>query len=106
RLTTTSEIDQTPASFSPDGRTLVYSGRHDANTNWDLWMLPLQGERKPQPFLQTPFNERAPRLSPDGRWLAYTSDESGRYEVYVRPFPGPGGKWQITSDAGVEASWS
>ena len=69
-------------------------------------MLPLQGERKPQPFLQTPFNERNARLSPDGRWLAYVSDESGRYEVYVRPFPGPGGKWQISTEGAAEVTWS
>ena len=79
----------TPSSFSPDGRALVYN-QTDPKTSYDLWMLPMQGERKPQPFLQTPFNERAPRLSPDGRWLAYVSDESGRYEVYVRPFPRSG----------------
>jgi serine/threonine-protein kinase len=105
RLPTVSGTFQAPLSFSPDGRTLVYY-QEDPKTGYDLWMLPLQGERKPQPFLQTPFNERTARLSPDGRWLAYLSDESGRYEVYVRPFPGPGGKWQISTEGGVEVTWS
>jgi Tol biopolymer transport system component len=61
---------------------------------------------KAQPFLQTPFNESAPRFSPDGRWLAYTSDETGRWEIYVQPYPGPGGKWQISADGGMEPVWN
>jgi serine/threonine-protein kinase len=107
RLTTVDAASQTPAAFSPDGRTLVYHEQGPSpKTGYDLWMLPLQGERKPQPFLQTPFNERNARLSPDGRWLAYVSDESGRFEVYVRPFPGPGGKWQISTEGAAEVTWS
>jgi Tol biopolymer transport system component/predicted Ser/Thr protein kinase len=105
RLTTVGGLNQTPYSFSPDGRTLVYN-EFSGKTGYDLWVLPMQGERKPQLFLQTPFNERAPRLSPDGRWLAYVSDESGRYEVYVRPFPGPGGKWQVSTEGASEVTWS
>jgi serine/threonine-protein kinase len=105
RLPTVGGNNQAPSSFSPDGRTLVYN-QVDDKTGFDLWTLPMQGERKPQPFLQTPFNERNPRLSPDGRWLAYVSDESGRYEVYVRAFPGPGGKWQISTDGAAEVAWS
>ena len=69
-------------------------------------MLPLEGDRKPSVFLQTPFQETSPQISPDGRWVAYTSDESGRLEVYVRPFPGPGGKWQVSTDGGSEVAWS
>ena len=63
-------------------------------------------DRKAQPFLRTPFNEAAPRFSPDGRWLAYISDESGRYEIYVQPYPGPGGKWQISTEGGTEPVWN
>jgi Tol biopolymer transport system component len=74
-------------------------------TGIDIWVLRL-GDRKAQPFLQTPFNEGAPRFSPDGRWLAYTSDESGRYEVYVQPYPGPGGKWLISTEGGTEPVWN
>ena len=100
-----SEFVHTPASFSPDGRILAYN-EQNTKTGYDLWMLPLEGERKPQPILQTPFNERVPLLSPDGRWVAYLSDESGRYEVYMEPFPGPGGKRQISTDGGSEVRWS
>ena len=63
-------------------------------------------DRKAQPFLQTPFNENAPRFSPDGHWLAYMSDESGHWEIYVQPYPGPGGKWQISADGGMEQVWN
>ena len=63
-------------------------------------------DRKTQPFLRTPFVEGAPEFSPDGRWLAYVSDESGRFEIYVQPYPGPGGKWQISTDGGAEPVWN
>ncbi|MDA2928667.1 hypothetical protein MYX84_01780 [Acidobacteria bacterium AH-259-O06] len=61
-------------------------------------MLPLEGDRKPELFLRTRFVEVYPEFSRDGRWIAYMSNESGRMEIYVRPFPGPGGKWQISSE--------
>ena len=64
------------------------------------------GDRKARPFLRTQFDETAPRFSPDGHWLAYISDESGRDEVYVQPYPGPGGKWQISTEGGTEPVWS
>jgi hypothetical protein len=63
-------------------------------------------DRKAQPFLHAPFVEGAPEFSPDGRWMAYVSDESGRFEVYVQPYPGPGGKWQISTDGGAEPKWN
>jgi len=66
----------------------------------------MEGDRKPRPFLATQFNEMWPDLSPDGRWLAYKSDESGRYEIYVQPFPGPGGKWQVSTDGGDRPIWA
>ena len=62
--------------------------------------------RKAQPFLRTPLNESVPRFSPDGRWLAYVSNESGRPEIFVQPYPGPGGKWQISTESGTEPAWN
>ena len=75
------------------------------HTGFDLWVLRLS-DRKALPFLRTSANESAPKLSPDGRWLAYSSDESGRWEIYVQPYPGPGGKWQISTDGGMEPVWN
>jgi Tol biopolymer transport system component/predicted Ser/Thr protein kinase len=101
-----------PRSFFPDGRRLAFH-ELDPNTGYDLWTLSLDlndpdhpKAGKPEPFLRTPANERVPTVSPDGRWIAYQSDESGRYEVYVRPFPGPGGKWQISDAGGQLPVWS
>jgi len=94
-----------PSSSSPDGRFIVFSGS-DEKTGDDLWILPLSGDRKPRVYLQTPFNEYNAAISPDGHWLAYTSDESGRNEVYVQPFPGPGAKFQVSTGGGDWAGWS
>jgi Tol biopolymer transport system component len=95
-----------PSSSSPDGQALAYIEIRP-ETNWDIGVLRL-GDSAPemQPFLQTEFSEGAPAFSPDGRWLAYTSDESGRTEVYVQPYPGPGGKWQISTQGGTEPAWN
>src|SRR5207249_4936797 len=71
----------------------------------DVWALPLGGDRKPFPVLQTSFNESHPQISPNGKWLAYHSNETGRPEVYVQSFPPGGGKWQISSDGGMFARW-
>jgi dipeptidyl aminopeptidase/acylaminoacyl peptidase len=71
----------------------------------DLWTLPLTGERQPSPYLQNSFNETHARFSPDGRLVAYTSNESGRDEVFVQTFPAGGGKWQISTDGGDQAQW-
>jgi Tol biopolymer transport system component len=103
RLATSASL-QIPGSLSADGQFLAY-GEVDARTGYDLWVLRLS-DRKAQPFLQTRSNESAPRFSPDGRWLAYTSDESGRKEIFVQPYPGPGGKWQISTEGGVEPLWN
>jgi serine/threonine-protein kinase len=100
----TSEYIQNPNSWSPDGQLLAFI-EVNPTTGYDIWVLRM-GDRKAQPFLRTPFNETAPRFSPDGRWLAYISDESGRYEVYVRPYSGPGGKSQISRDGGTEPVWN
>jgi len=92
-------------SWSPDGKTLVYVQGLERGS--DLWTLSLaEGERKARPFLQTPSHERAGPLSPDGRWLAYLSDETGRAEVYVQPFPGRGGKWQVSTDGAFTLRWA
>jgi len=101
---TTGEYRQSPNSWSPDGQLMAFI-EVNPNTGYDIWILRLS-DRKAQPFLRTPFNEGAPRFSPDGRWLAYTSDESGRPEVYVQPYPGPGGKWQISTEGGTEPVWN
>ena len=100
---TTSEIQQVPGSWSPDGQALAF---YEVNptTGQDIWVLRLS-DHKAEPFLRTPANEGAPQFSPDGRWLAYVSDESGRREIYVQPYPGPGGKWQISTEGGAEPIW-
>jgi len=102
----TAEFSQWEISFSPDGGLLVYREVHP-DTGRDIWILPLEGERKPQPVLQTSFRECTPMLSPDGRWLAYTSDESGRNEIYVRAISDSGGgRWQVSTGGGTEPLWS
>jgi serine/threonine protein kinase/Tol biopolymer transport system component len=100
-----SDFDKQPTSWSRDGRFLLY-WTFDPKTQADIWVLPLAGDRKPFPFLNTEFNEGNGQFSPDGRWIAYFSAESDRVELYVAPFPGPGGKRQIsTSGATVPAKW-
>jgi len=78
---------------------------NNPTTGYDIWVLRLS-DHKAQPFLRTPFNESVPRFSPDGHWLTYVSNESGRYEIYVQPYPGPGGKWQISTEGGTEPTWN
>ena len=97
----TSEEEQAPDSWSLDGQFLIFQ----QNTR-DLWVLPLAGDRKARPFLQTQFGEYQGKVSPDGRWIAYSSNESGRSEVYVQPFPSPGGKRQISTEGGAEPAWA
>lgn len=100
-----------PVSFSPDGSVLALRA-NSADTASDLWLLPLEGvdpyEAKPGTplvWLQTRYAEFLPRFSPDGKWIAYTSDESGSYEIYVRPYSGPGGKVQISTHGGTDPFW-
>jgi serine/threonine-protein kinase len=101
---TTSEFLQFPMSWSPDGQLLAF-GEINPNSGYDIWILRMS-DHKAQPFLRTQYNESVPRFSPDGHWLAYVSDESGRWEVYVQPYPGPGGKWQISTEGGMEPTWN
>ena len=94
-----------PQAWSHDGKALIYDvpGR---GTGLDVWMMPTVGDRTPVPWLRTEFQEGYARLSPDGRWLAYVSDESGTYEVYVRAFPSGEAKRQISTHGGLEPAWS
>jgi eukaryotic-like serine/threonine-protein kinase len=92
--------------WSPDGRFLLYTTPSDPKTGADIWYLPLSGDRQPVAFLRTSSDERAGQFSPDGHWVAYHSNESGSYEIYVRPFPGPGGQWQVSTSGGIQARWS
>jgi len=94
-----------PTDWSPDGRFILYT-----TVAGDMWLLPLSGERKPVPFLQTPFFESSGRFSPDGRWIAYQSNASGRYELYVQPFregsgAGSAGIWQVSTNGGIDPQW-
>jgi len=95
-----------PAGFEPGGRALIYYGRPQDQAKAEIWRLDLGGDRTPHQVLASAFNNGMPALSPDGRWLAYASDESGRAEVYVRPYPGPGGRWQVSLDGGAQPVWA
>jgi serine/threonine-protein kinase len=101
---TTSEYQNLPGSWSGDGQVLVFA-QLTPDSGYDIWVL-RASDRKVQPFLRTQFNEGSPQFSPNGRWLAYFSDESGRREIYVQPYPGPGGKWQISTEGGTEPLWN
>ena len=104
---------QYPCSFSPDGKRLAYSQYQESSSfRGEIWTAPIEGDRddpqlgKAEAFLLTSFSEWDPTFSPDGHWLAYSSNESGNYELYVRPFPGPGGKSQISTEGGSYPIWS
>jgi Tol biopolymer transport system component len=108
---TTSPNQQFPGSWHPSGRLLAFYETRPQGT--DLLILPVEGDEAsgwkpgtPTVFLSGQFAEQQPRFSPDGRLLAYQSNESGAFEIYVRPFPGPGGKWQISTGGGTNAVWS
>ena len=100
--------------WSADGRFILYQSI-DPQTNWDLWVLPLDGDRKPWMFLKTSFDERNGQFSPDRRWVAYMSNESGRQEIYIRPFAAPAasgaaanpaaGQWQVSTAGGIFPRW-
>jgi len=101
---TTSEYDERPGSWSSDGKTVALVEEHP-DTGYDITLLDVRSGRL-TPFLNSQFREIYPEFSPDGRWIAYASDESKRFEVYVRSFPGPGMKHQISSEGGVEPLWA
>ena len=99
------ENNPSPQAWSPDGRTLLFS-RPQPGTGFDIWELALDGAREPRPLLNETYDERAVVFSPDGQWIAYVSDESGRDEIYVRPYPGPGPKHPVSAGEGREPVWS
>lgn len=107
-----SKYAQFAGSWGPDGKVLAFR-QVNPDTGNDIMILAIQGDEKsgwkpgePKPFLNSPFSELNPAFSPDGRWLAYQSNESGDFEVYARPFPGPGGKWQVSTGGGLFPEWS
>jgi Tol biopolymer transport system component len=101
-------IMKSTGSFSSDGKNLAYFSIGDPKTGYDIWILPdplHPGAQKPYLFLHSESDENNPQFSPDGHWVAYQSNESGRFEVYVVPFPGPGAKRQISTKGGTLARW-
>ena len=95
---------QSPVSFSPDGKFLTFDQK-DPQTRDDVFVLPLDGSHAPMAVAQSRFGEGSGKFSPDGRWIAYSSAESGRPEVYVQAFPGPGLKLQVSKDGGTDPTW-
>ena len=93
-----------PSSWSADGKFLLYA-RTDPKSSDDVWVLPLEGDRKPFPYLQMPFWETEAQFSPDGRWIAYRTNESGKSEVYVQTFPASGSRWQVSTNGGHHPQW-
>ena len=93
--------------LAPDDHTLVYrTGGFGISQQRDIYYVDLTGDRKAKPIAASRFQESEPRLSPDGKWLAYESDETDAMQVYVRPFPGPGGITQVSPDGGIEPVWA
>jgi eukaryotic-like serine/threonine-protein kinase len=101
-----SGMQQALCDWSPDGRYLMFrSGVSGTGDGFDLWILPLFGDRKPFPYVTGPGDQLYAQFSPDGRWVAYTSSETGRNEVYVAPFPRTGAKWQVSQNGGTLPRW-
>jgi Tol biopolymer transport system component len=101
-LSSAGKVAYQATDWSLDGRFLLYLAERGQG---DLWILPLLPTQKPRPFLESPSDERQGQFSPDARWIAYTSDESGAHEVYVRRFPGADGKWQVSTHGGAQPRW-
>ena len=96
---------QVPGSWSRDGRMLAFV-EHESRNGRDVWLMTLDGDRARRPFLNSPFDESAPRFSPDGRWIAYVSNESGRTEVYLRSVDDPARKQPVSNNGGTEPVWA
>jgi serine/threonine protein kinase len=102
-----SDNDKQATDWSRDGRYLIFDQTdRETGAKWDIWVVPIAETDKPRPFRSTAANERGGRLSPDGRFMLYTSDESGKTEAYVAPFPGPGGKWQVSTGGVLNVAWT
>ncbi len=103
----TSDMVEIPDSTSGDGRYLVYHRRDQSKneTGYHLWAIPLSGDGKPFPVVQDAFDEGSAAVSPDGKWMTYQSNESGRREVYITAFPARGAKWQVSTNGGTSARW-
>ena len=100
-------VNPSPTSVSPDGKLVIgVRARGQARSGNDIWVLPLDGGAKPQPFLDNRFVRGDLQFSPDGKWVAYESNETGRNEIYVVPYPGPGGKSQVSTDGGTQPRWN
>ncbi|HJZ82238.1 MAG TPA: protein kinase [Pyrinomonadaceae bacterium] len=95
---------KSPSDWSKDGRFIIYTNLSQ-QTKSDLWVFPVTGDQQPFPYLQSTFNEDHPRFSPDGHFVAYDSDESGKFEVYVQTFPASGGKWLVSTNGGAQPRW-
>jgi hypothetical protein len=100
-----SSFDKIPGSITRNGKTLIYI-ENNPKTVADIWVLPLEGDRKPKLWLQTPFGADTPSLSPDGRWLAYVSNESRRNEIYIQAFPDHSERIQVSVEGGVAPLWA
>jgi len=105
KLLLKSDLWKEPLDASPDRRWLLFRVRHPKNA-MDIWLLSLEGVGKATPFMSTPFNEDEGRFSPDGRWLAYETNETGKPEVFVQPFPQTGQKWQVSTSGGRSPRWT
>ncbi len=106
RLLLADEEAGPPSDWSPDGQFILYARQRALGLQRDdIWALPVDGHRKAFPVVQTPFHEENGQFSPDGKWIAYQSNESGEMEIYLQPFPGPGPRTRISSDGGVQVRW-
>lgn len=100
------DVEPFEGILSPDGKRLIYRTAPGLKYTRDIFYVDLPDMTHPKPLVVSPYAEQMPRLSPDGRWLAYQSDESGQFEIYVRPFPNPGARIQVSTTGGTEPLWS